>query len=189
MGKHGLDTILSMAALESYTGQLPPDNLARQFDFAYLAAISEALEDMYGTRGGRGIALRIGRATFDKGLNTFGALSGMAHPAFQRLPLAERSRLGVAALAAVFSKFSDQQVTVETLDDHFRMTVDPSPMAWGRTTEKPVCHAVAGMIQGGLRWASGGHEYHVQEMSCRAAGGEVCVFKVNRNPIGGGNLG
>jgi hypothetical protein len=60
MGKHGLNSVLSIANLDAYIDQPPPDNMARQFDFAYMAALSEALENMYGTRGGRGIALRFG---------------------------------------------------------------------------------------------------------------------------------
>jgi predicted hydrocarbon binding protein len=189
MGKHGLNTVLSMAGLDDYIDQLPPNDLARQFDFAYLSALSEALEDMYGTRGGRSIALKIGRATVTGGLKSFGALAGMADPAFQKLPLAQRTNLGLDALAGVFTRFSDQQSTVQDEDTHYNFIVETSPMAWGRVAERPVCHAITGIIQEGQRWASGGQEYHVQEMSCRAVSGEECVFKVNKQPIGGGNIG
>jgi len=37
------------------------------------------LETVYGARGGRGIALRIGRATFSMGLKNFGALAGYGY--------------------------------------------------------------------------------------------------------------
>lgn len=189
MGMHGLNTILSMAGLDSYIDNPPPENLARQFDFAYLSALSQALEDMYGARGGRGIALKIGRATFSLGMKNFGALAGMADPTFQALSLYKRTRLGLDALAAVFSQFSDQQSSIEEEHDWFLFTAEASPFSWGRTTDRPVCHALAGIIQESLRWASNGYEYHVHETACRATGSEHDVFKIHKNPIGGAILG
>lgn len=184
LGKGGLATLLSFAQLDDHLTHLPPDDLARTFDFAALASLSQALEEMYGTRGGRGMALRVGRAAFAAGFKRFGAMAGMADPAFQALPLDVRTRLGAAALAAIFTNFSDQQTTVTEHELHFELATGYSPFAWGRTSERPVCNALVGMIQESLRWASQGLEFHVQETHCRAAGDEQCVFRVNKKPIG-----
>lgn len=184
MGKSGLGAVLSLAQLDTYADQYPPDNLARQFDFAYLSSLSQALEEMYGARGGRGMALRVGRAAFAGGINRFGALAGMADPAFQALPLELRTKFGVEALAAIFTNFSDQQTQTRETENHYELITDYSPFAWGRTSEKPVCNAFVGIIQESLRWASQGYEYHVTEVSCRAAGDDSCVFRVNKKPIG-----
>ena len=62
MGKNGLNAILNLAGLSNYIDNYPPDNLERQFDFADFTSLNAALEDMYGPRGGRGLALRAGRA-------------------------------------------------------------------------------------------------------------------------------
>jgi predicted hydrocarbon binding protein len=164
----------------------PPDNLARQFDFAYIAAISEALENMYGTRGGRGMALRIGRASFAQGMKSFGAFAGMNTPAFKTLPLDQQVQLGVQVLVSVFNKFSDQDTTLQDKGDFYQIEIANSPMVWGRTTDRPACHALVGISQEAMRWASVGHEFHVQEIACRATGSEQCVFKVNKRPIGQG---
>jgi predicted hydrocarbon binding protein len=59
-------------------------------------------------------------------------------------------------------------------------------MAWARSSDRPVCHALGGIIQEALRWASNGYEFHVQETTCRASGSEHCVFKINKKPIGQG---
>lgn len=189
MGKRGLNTILSMAGLEAYIDNPPPDTLARQADFAYIAAINQALEDTYGARGGRGIALRVGRATFSRGLKDFGALAGMATPAFQALTLEKRAQIGVQALAAVFTNFTDQTTLLEESETYYNLVVEISPMAWGRTAERPVCHALTGIFQEGMRWSSRSYEFHVQETACRATGSDACVFKINKNPIGGADLG
>ena len=68
MGKNGLNAILNLANLGSLIDNLPDDNLNKEFDFAEFSALNLALEEMYGPRGGRGLALRAGRATFSDGL-------------------------------------------------------------------------------------------------------------------------
>ena len=68
MGRNGLNAILNLAGLSKYAENYPPDNLTKGFDFSELSALGTALEDMYGPRGGRGLALRAGRATFSDAL-------------------------------------------------------------------------------------------------------------------------
>ena len=79
MGRNGLNAILNLAGLNNYIENYPPDNLDKGFDFAELSAVGVALEEMYGPRGGRGLALRAGRATFSDALKNFGALAGAIH--------------------------------------------------------------------------------------------------------------
>jgi predicted hydrocarbon binding protein len=184
MGQSGLNMLLSLAKQDEFIGHYPSDNLVKGFDFASMAAIQQALEDIYGSRGGRGMAMRIGRACFSNGLKSFGALAGMSDPAFRALPREERCRMGVQALAAVFNKFTDQRSSFEEDERAFRFIVADSPMAWGRRTDKPVCHALAGMLQEGVRWASNGYEYIVYETACHACGDDHCVFTINKTPIG-----
>ncbi len=183
MGQVGLNAVLTLAGLDSYVGTPPPDNLKREFDFAAMAALNIALEQTYGTRGGRGIAMRIGRACFSQGMRSFGALAGISDPAFRAKPLEECGALGLKALAHVFNTFSDQGSRVEIDQTTYRFIVNPSPVAWGRTSDKPVCHALAGIIQEAMRWASNGREYYVFETACRACGEPECVFTINKTPI------
>ncbi len=180
MGKSGVGMVLNMANVE----HMPPDTLAREFDFAWMAALNMALEEMYGPRGGRGLALRIGRSCFAQGMKTFGAMAGVSDSAFKALPLEARCRLGLTALADIFTNFSDQKTTFSENDRSYQMVVEVSPMAWGRTADKPVCHALVGILQESLRWISNGHEFYVSETQCRATGSDSCVFAVNKKPMG-----
>lgn len=185
MGQNGLNVVLSLAGLDVYLDRLPPDNLAGEFDFAAMSAIQEALEEMYGPRGGRGMALRIGRASFSQGMRTFGALAGMNDPAFRALPRDSRCRLGLMALANVYSSFSDQESSFAEDTQSYRFIVENSPMAWGRTADKPVCHALVGCLQECMRWISNGYEYYVSETACHACGNEMCEFVIHKVPMGG----
>jgi hypothetical protein len=184
MGKNGLNAILNMASLNHLMDNYPPDNLHREFDFADYSALSGALEEMYGPRGGRGLALRAGRASFAQGLRHFGALAGAGDLAFKVLPMTTKLKIGIPAMAKIFSQVSDQKSWVEETPTEYIYYMAPCPVCWGRKSDKPMCHAGAGLLQEGLRWVSGGHEFRVQEAKCVGCGDDACVLHVQKEPIG-----
>ncbi len=184
MGKNGLNAILNMANLQNLIDNYPPENLDRAFDFADYSALSGALEEMYGPRGGRGLALRAGRASFAQGLRNFGALAGAGDLAFKVLPLGAKLKIGVPAMAKIFSQVSDQKSSVEDTDTDIIYTMKPCPVCYGRKSDKPMCHAGAGLLQEGLKWLSGGHEFKVYESKCIGCGDDACVLIVQKEPVG-----
>jgi len=184
MGKNGLNAILNLAHLSSLIDHYPPDNLAREFDFSEVSAINQALEEMYGPRGGRGLALRAGRATFADVLRNFGALAGAGDLAFRVLPLHTKMKIGIPAMAKIFSQVSDQHSTVEETENDFVYTIHRCPVCWGRTgLDKPVCYIAVGLLQEGLKWLSGGNEFRVSETKCISMGDVVCEFVIQKTPI------
>jgi predicted hydrocarbon binding protein len=184
MGKNGLNSILNMARLPHLIDHYVPDNLSKQFDFADFTAINIALEEMYGPRGGRGLALRAGRATFADALKNFGALAGAGDLAFKVLPLHAKMRIGVMAMAKIFSTVSDQHSTVVERETDFAYTIHRCPQCWGRTgIDKPVCFIGVGLLQEGLKWVSGGSEFRVNESKCMAMGDPVCEYIIQKNPM------
>jgi hypothetical protein len=183
MGKNGLNAILHLAGLSHLIDNYPPDNLERQFDFADFSGINGALEEMYGPRGGRGLALRAGRATFSEGLRNFGALAGAGDLAFKVLPLAAKLHIGIPAMGKIFSTTSDQLSTVQEKPDHFVYTIHKCPVCWGRTVDRPACFMAVGLLQEGLKWVSGGREFKVVQTACHASGDAVCDFHIMKDPI------
>jgi len=185
MGKNGLNAILNLAHLPHLIDNYPPDNLGKEFDFADVTAINMALEELYGPRGGRGLAMRAGRAAFAASLRNFGALAGAGDLAFRVLPLQTKLRIGIPAMARIFSQISDQYSTVEEFDTEFRYTIHKCPQCWSRHgLEKPVCFMGAGLLQEGLKWVSGGSEFRVNESKCMAMGESVCEYIIQKAPIG-----
>lgn len=71
MGRNGLNALLNLTEMRQFIQEPPPDNLERQFDFAHIANLTQGLDEIYGPRGGRGLALRGGRAIFSRGLKQF----------------------------------------------------------------------------------------------------------------------
>lgn len=184
MGKNGLNAILNLAGLNHYIETLPPDNLDKGFNFADLSSIGFALEEMYGPRGGRGLAFRAGRSTFSDALRNFGALAGAADLAFVVLPLQTKLRIGLPAFAKIFSQLSDQYTTVVEKDKEWIWSIHKCPCCWARTAaDKPVCFIATGLLQESLKWVSGGNEFRVNESKCFAIGDDVCEFILQKEPI------
>jgi len=183
MGTNGIKAVLNLAKTPELIGNYPSNSLAREFDFSDFGAIGSAIEEMYGPRGGRGLALRAGRASFAQGLSEFGSVIGASELAFKVIPMGTKVKVGLKAMAETFTKFSDQTSDVEEADEYFVYTIRKCPVCWGRTSEKPICYGAVGILQEGLRWVSGGKDFKVEEIQCRAVGDENCVFYVYKEPL------
>lgn len=183
MGVNGVNAILNLANRSDLIDNLPPDTLERKFDFADFSSISGALEEMFGPRGGRSLALRAGRATFEDGLKNFGALVGVGDLAFKVLPQQIKLRIGLPAMAKIFSQTSDQHSTVEEQPERFIYTIHRCPVCWGRHTDKPACNYATGLLMASLKWVSGGNEFHVYQIAAKSCGDETCQFIIPKAPI------
>lgn len=184
MGRNGLNAILNLAGLNHYIEHPLPDNLEKGFDFVEVAAVNKALEDMYGPRGGRGLSLRVGRALFADGLRNFGALAGVGDLAFKVLPLGAKLRIGLPAVAKIFSTISDQHSTVEEKENEFLYTIHKCSECHGRKgQDKPMCFIATGILQESLKWVSGGNEFRVNESKCHAAGDDACQYVIQKEPL------
>ncbi|MGC9467326.1 MAG: 4-vinyl reductase [Anaerolineae bacterium] len=185
MGRNGLHAILNMAKLSQFIENPPPDNMDKEFDFAYISALNRALEEMYGPRGGRGLQLRLGRVLFAQGLANFGALVGASDLAFKVLPLQAKVKFGLPAVAKVFDSLSDQTSYVrDPGGDQYHYIIERCSMCWGRKVDRPGGFIAAGIIEEALRWVSGGRTFRVDQISCMGMGHSNCTFHVYKEPIG-----
>jgi predicted hydrocarbon binding protein len=182
MGRNGVSAALNMAGLGAWVGAYPPDDMQRGVDFAEVSAINQALEEMYGPRAGRNLARRSAWATFKHGVGTFGAFAGLGDLALKVVPLSAKLKVAIPALARVFTETSDQETTVDEMDDAFLYIIHRCPMCWGRRAEAPVCSAAVGLLEEGLRWVSGGRSFQVEETRCIAMGDEVCELRIEKEP-------
>jgi hypothetical protein len=184
MGTSGLNAVLNLAGLPEFIGNYPPDNLEKQFDFADYTALNVALEEIYGPRGSRGLALRSGRAVLTRGLKSFGALAGVGDLAFRVLPLSAKLKIGVPALANIFMQFSDQiSNTYEEGNDKIIYTMETCAMCWDRKSDHAVCFVGQGLLQEGLRWVSSGSEFKVDIRTCIAKGDDMGRYVIYKEPI------
>ena len=184
IGRNGLRSILNYSNLSNLLEDLPPDNLDKAFDFSHFSTINYALEDIYGLRGGRGLALRIGRTTFDDTLKNYGELAGVGDLAFKIMPMKEKIKFGLNATAKIFSEKSDQISCIAESDDTFSYIVERCPVCWGRQSEsQAVCYYRVGLLKEGLNWITGGREFQIEETKCVALGDKYCEFTIQKNPL------
>ena len=148
-----------------------------------MAAVAEGLEKFYGPRGGRGVALRAGRAGFKYLLRQHGPAMGIVDLNYRMLPVPLRLNLGLKALADLLEDIGDESVAVEEFDTHWIWREERCPHCWMRKVEEPACQFPVGLLQEFLTWASSGRIYGIREVDCSAAGGLACVIQINKKPL------
>jgi len=183
MGRNGVNAVLNLARLRHLVNNYPPNNFDRQFSFEEVGGIQQALEDMYGPRGARGLALRQGRACFKYGIREFGPVMGIGDLTFRLLPVGMKMKVGIEVFAEVFNKFSDQVVRLGEDEDNFIWTIERCPVCWGRRTSDPCCYLAVGALQEGAYWVSGGKNYSIEEVACIARGDPACTILIGKRPL------
>ncbi len=183
MGRNGVNAVLNLAQLRHRINNYPPNNLDLQFGFEEVCGIQQAVDDMYGHRGGKGLGMRAGRACFKYVLKEFGSMLGLADLAFRVLPLGLKLKVGFNAFAETLTRFSDQIVRLEEDKQRFLFVIERCPACWGRQTSYPCCHLSTGLLHEALHWVSGGKEFDVRETTCIAMGDKTCTFEVTKQPL------
>jgi predicted hydrocarbon binding protein len=183
MGRNGVNAILNLARLQHRIGNYPPNDFAEEFAFHELAQLLQALDEMYGPRGGRGLARRAGHSCFRLGIKDFGPMLGIADLTFRILPLGMKLKVGFEVLAQTLNKFTDHVVRLGEDEQYFHWIMERCGVCWGRKSELPCCHLIVGILEEGLYWVSGGRNFYVEEISCIAAGDPTCTILVGRRPL------
>jgi predicted hydrocarbon binding protein len=139
------------------------------------ARIQHALRVYYG-RGARGTLLRIGRILWGRLLENASITEKAQAQLARSLPVTLRLK-AVLELVARFMREKNPDVTVHTLDFDLLLADHGGAATVEQKENGPICSVTLGLIQEALVWASG-HEYDVNEITCRATGGDACEFRV-----------
>lgn len=183
IGRAGLNATFNLAHLNHL---LPPAGFQKfdhNFTFADLSAIQLALEELYGPRGGRGVALRSGRVFFKYFLRSFGDQMQMTTLDYRLLPTHQRVTTGLRSMAAALCDQCSANFSVSEDDDAWYWQSDQCPWCFERTQQECMCHFSVGMLQEYVSWAGGGKIYHVIETECIARGGSACTIRIDKKPI------
>jgi len=145
-----------------------------------LSRLLEVIEETYGHKGGQGIALRAGRASFKKVFGMYGQQMGFTKLDYRLLPIPARLKTGLNALANTISDLWQEPIRVLEDQGAWYWQIEHSPWCWERHHGEVACHFTVGLVQEYLSWASGGKYYDVVEIMCAAAGEEYCAFQINK---------
>ncbi len=192
LGHSGVNAVLKLADLPDYINNYPPYNHDLSFSFDHISRLQKGLEAAYGPRSGRGLALRMGRASFKYGLREFGPELGLTDLAFRLLPLPGKIKTGSEALAALFNHFTDQRVRLERDEKFIYWHIERCPLCWERISastvgkmeaDGPCCHLAVGLLQEALYWISAGRYFEVHEEKCIACGDDACTILIDQTPM------
>lgn len=183
MGHHGVNAVLNLAQLRHLVNNYPPNNLELGFTFNEFSAIQQTLDDMYGVRGGRGLAMRAGRETWKYALKEFMPVLGITDLAVRTLPLGIKIKIGLDIFAQTFNKFSDQRVRLGEDDRHYIWIIERCPICWQRASSTPCCHLAVGLLEQALDWVSRGRRFRVEEVKCVAKEDNTCTILISKKPI------
>ena len=177
--------LMAEAGLAQYIDHPPAADLDHGFLFESVSALQLAAETIYGAEAGREFNRKVGRACLEGGLSEFNPLLGIADLPTRILPLGLKLHVGFDMFAMVFNRFSDQVVTLTENSKSYQWVIERCPVCWGRHTDAPCCNLAVGILEAGLRWASGGREFQVVEIQCVAMGAEQCVIDIPKRPLQG----
>ena len=148
-----------------------------------LARMQIALERLYGARGGRGVALRAGRAAFDRILKQYGGEMGVKSLDYRLNPTPRRLRIGLEALATQLTGLCDESIEVLEDEAAWIWRLAECPLCRPGGADEPACSFFVGLLQEFTGWASGGKIYAVSETECRASGNPACVVRIEKRPL------
>lgn len=184
LGENGSSAVLTTARLSHYIDYCPPPDFERGMTFKEMGRLFEAIESIYGVRGGRQMVREAGRESFKYWIEGFGGVIGFADVALRILPLSMRARIGIEVLAEIFNRYSDQRVTLGEGSDSYFFVLESPGFCTGRHTEDPACYFPIGVLEESLFWVSRGRRFTVEETTCMACGDPVCTFYIGKVPSG-----
>jgi len=182
LGVQGVNALLNLAKLPEYIGSYPPDNIKKEFPFEHVAAIQEALREMYGNKGARVFATKGGEETFNYSLEKYDKVQKAAQAAMTVGSMRTRLKAGLLFFAKFFNAVSDQVVRVEEDDTHWKWVIEVCPICHGKTADEPICHLAVGVLNAASTWATSGESLRIKATQCKAMGASVGIILLEKPP-------
>jgi predicted hydrocarbon binding protein len=164
-------------------GHHPPSDFEAGMTLVEVGRLFEAIEGIYGVRGGQRLLRQAGRASFKYWMEGFGSTLGVADLALRILPLSLRVRIGIEVVAEIFNRYSGQQVTLGEGSESYFFTLEVCGFCMGRHTDEPSCAFPIGILEESLFWVSRGHHFIIEETTCIACGDPVCTLYIDKVPL------
>lgn len=183
LGREQMDLAMREGGLEAYINEFPTNNLKKEYPFYAVSGVTAGLENVLGVEKGREMAAELGHLAFVRGIIDFDPMLGIIDMPRRLMPLGMKIRLGLDIFGVVFNRFSDQRVQIGEDKETYQWIIKRCPVCWGRETSSPACNLACGILEESLTWVSSGRKFHVEEISCIAAGDQTCTIAINKKPL------
>lgn len=186
VGKAGLQAVINTANLQPLflnSNQGGPV-LENGLSFLQIGNIEEALELVYGLRGGNGISLRAGRASFKFVLHRYGRQIGLASLEFRLIPTSMRVKKGLDRLADLFSLECNSEFQIIESEEKWLWQAGFCPWSSAQKLKKRSSYFLQGFLQEYCQWVSGGKFYNVSSVDAPDDETDLCVIQIDKKPMG-----
>lgn len=182
VGSNGLKSILNYAHLEKYIDSFPPHNDELEIPLEELQALFCSLYELFGSKGVRGLQLRVGRENARVGIEGRSRLAKSLRTAARILPETKKLRLLLEKVVEQSIQRFPSQLDVPLVElreeeDCFLIIHRDRFESEEIAAQTPVCNVFVGNLQYVIQWITG-HEHEVEEIECRAVGHPADVFRI-----------
>lgn len=183
MGNNGVNAVLNTARLQYLIDNYPPPDFKPGLTFPDVGRVFEAVEGIYGIRGGRRLARQTGQVCFKYSIEGFGGVVGFADFALRILPISLRMRIGLEVLSEILNRYSDQQVSLGENDNYYFFVMNRCGFCWQRQSQSPACMLAVGLLEESLYWVTRGQRFWIEETMCAACGHPMCTVSISKKPL------
>jgi hypothetical protein len=183
LGEKSLRLLFNQSGLQKYYngGELPPADDTPSATVDELSHLFATSIKIFGDKGVRPILLRAGRNSLQHFRDTNKTLATLAGAAFKVLPTDAKIKLVLARSAKIAEELLHAPHRTYDTADGFFVEISGCPYCAGSKAERGICFFPLGFYGEAMRWATGA-TYPIEEIECIAAGGQVCRFRIAREP-------
>ncbi len=184
IGKSGMVAVLRQIGLERLIDHYPPEVLQVTGGFTYndYSNLNCGLLNFFG-RAGKSMTMRVGRISARHGIELQSDIYGLAKLIVSRmLPASTQIKLGLEAMQNGYRRLMPHvRLSIEDRGDKWAYITETCSSCAGKEATDHICWTFGGILQELLHWQTG-KEFDIAEVQCRAQGGPVCVWEINKKP-------
>jgi predicted hydrocarbon binding protein len=172
-GLYSLEMLLENAGIAEFSPNLADSRrTARASD---ISSLNQAIREYYG-QGARGLLSRTGRGVWHRMLPNLRALERL-QMIFWGFASLDGRRQRAVRLLENFQGIAKGQLSLHPADQDLILVDRSSDPTVGQSEQGAICWFTVGLIQAAFAWAAG-REHTVEEIICRASGGDACKFRI-----------
>jgi predicted hydrocarbon binding protein len=180
MGKNGLHSILNISGMSKFRDSYPPNNEKKESYASEISRLISGVIDLVGKAGAKALLRKAGQLGFRLALEESPELLGVLGLELKKMAT-DRERIAAVLGALTFetnNTFEEGHQSIVEVEDGFEVHINNCE--WCLTLDGytyPICFPEVGLEEAMIEWATGTY-YPVEEIACRAAGADECIFHV-----------
>ena len=183
LGAKSLRLLFAQSGLQRfYTGgELPPADDTPSATVDELSHLFATAFQIFGDKGVKPILLLTGRNSLKHFRDHNKALAALAGAAFKVLPTDAKIKLVLSRSAKIAEELLHAPHRTYDTNEGYFVEISDCPYCAGSQSDQGICYFPQGFYSEAMRWATGA-TYSIEETECIAAGGQLCRFRIGREP-------